>query len=473
MLKNASKSLTHYVRMYRWQTWHGLVLLVLCFSFLFGVRQFVNRQVTGDEPHYLLMTQSLLRDRDLNLYNNFQQKDYLPYYPFGLSPKGQVKDSQLAPDSTKWYSIHSVGIPYLLAPAFGLAGMQGAIFMMVIFATMVIWLTYLWVLEITRHRRAAIATSFILATSYFFSTLAGYFYPDMLMPLLTLGALLILHKKPTEPRYQILFGFLLGLLLLIHFKSLILVAPLSVAMLYKIWKLKHRLPWFVLPGIVPFLVYFVWSTYAWFGILNPAGIYQDLNIVGTISPPGIFTALLLDSRRGLFVYNPIFVLLIVGLSLWYRQARESLFITIMVMAPYLIVLCTFWGWFGGDAPAGRYVMDVLPLFMPALGFALLVAKDNWQKGIVGVLLGLTLLMTVLQTSLKTGYITYLTNDRTQVFVWIGERTGIAFDRLFPTFSISAHAVYPGTWAKAGIWVLLCVVLFMYGLSIARPQRRKR
>src|SRR5919201_4441008 len=39
---------------------------------------------TGDEPHYLIMTQSLLRDGDFDLRNNYEQKDYLEYYPYAL-----------------------------------------------------------------------------------------------------------------------------------------------------------------------------------------------------------------------------------------------------------------------------------------------------------------------------------------------------------------------------------------------------
>src|SRR5688572_22561004 len=35
---------------------------------------------TGDEPHYLLMTQSLLRDGDFDLRNNYEHMDYLEYY---------------------------------------------------------------------------------------------------------------------------------------------------------------------------------------------------------------------------------------------------------------------------------------------------------------------------------------------------------------------------------------------------------
>ena len=34
----------------------------------------------GDEPHYLVITQSLLQDHDLDIENNHARKDYAAYY---------------------------------------------------------------------------------------------------------------------------------------------------------------------------------------------------------------------------------------------------------------------------------------------------------------------------------------------------------------------------------------------------------
>ena len=41
---------------------------------------------SGDEPHYLVITQSLLRDGDLKIQNNHQRGDYREYYPADLEP---------------------------------------------------------------------------------------------------------------------------------------------------------------------------------------------------------------------------------------------------------------------------------------------------------------------------------------------------------------------------------------------------
>ena len=40
----------------------------------------------GDEPHYLIITQSLLYDGDLKIENNHARRDYAPYFEGTLQP---------------------------------------------------------------------------------------------------------------------------------------------------------------------------------------------------------------------------------------------------------------------------------------------------------------------------------------------------------------------------------------------------
>src|SRR5713101_2612145 len=51
-----------------------------------GAYQIFPRLPTGDEPHYLVITQSLLRDHDLKIENNHRRGDYREYYNQKLSP---------------------------------------------------------------------------------------------------------------------------------------------------------------------------------------------------------------------------------------------------------------------------------------------------------------------------------------------------------------------------------------------------
>ena len=80
------------------------------------------RVPAGDEPHYLVIAQSLLYDGDLRIENNHQQDQYLAYYDGILKPDFMRRgvDRQI-------YSIHAPGVAALVLPAFAAVGYPGAV----------------------------------------------------------------------------------------------------------------------------------------------------------------------------------------------------------------------------------------------------------------------------------------------------------------------------------------------------------
>ena len=67
----------------------------------------------GDEPHYLIITQSLVADRDLDIANNHARGDYRAFFPGELRP-----DFLRRGRHGEIYSIHAPGLPALLVPAY-------------------------------------------------------------------------------------------------------------------------------------------------------------------------------------------------------------------------------------------------------------------------------------------------------------------------------------------------------------------
>ena len=67
---------------------------------------------SGDEPHYMVMTQSLLTDGDLRIEDNHQRQEYRAYFNRELRPDYLTRgvDGQI-------YSVHPVGLPVLALPA--------------------------------------------------------------------------------------------------------------------------------------------------------------------------------------------------------------------------------------------------------------------------------------------------------------------------------------------------------------------
>ena len=82
----------------------ALAVLMLV-AFLAGARGLRTQMPTGDEPHYLIITQSLLLDGDLRIENNHRRGDHTAYVGGELPPDYLKRglDGEI-------YSIHAPGI---------------------------------------------------------------------------------------------------------------------------------------------------------------------------------------------------------------------------------------------------------------------------------------------------------------------------------------------------------------------------
>jgi hypothetical protein len=76
----------------------------------------------GDEPHYLILAQSLIKDGDLRIENNHRRGDYLEYSLNAATP-----DYLRRGVNGEIYSIHAPGLPILIAPALALFGYPGVV----------------------------------------------------------------------------------------------------------------------------------------------------------------------------------------------------------------------------------------------------------------------------------------------------------------------------------------------------------
>ena len=94
----------------------------------------------GDEPHYLVIAQSLWRDGDFRIENNHQRGDYREYFPRELDPHYLTRGSD-----GEIYSIHPVGLPILLAPIYAAGGYQLVVLTLMAMAAAAAALMWRWV----------------------------------------------------------------------------------------------------------------------------------------------------------------------------------------------------------------------------------------------------------------------------------------------------------------------------------------
>lgn len=460
--------------------WWNVALIIICFVFLLGFRLQMNPIPTGDEPHYLIMDYSLIHDHDLSLANNYGRNVRLGLPYTTLYYQGWPHVS--AKYANKQYSTHGFGLPVVLLPGFLFGQSAGAIIEMVLVATVVVWLTWRWTVEVTKSRKAAYFTAFVLSICYFFATLVGAIYPDMLIAALILITLICIERGYFRRRqHQLLLGIVLGFLVLVHLKAIVISLPALGVISYKFWRSDRKLPWVAIIVTLLFIAYYFLTLHQWFGVWSlsqvEGGQAFDSNPFRNVS------AMLFDANRGLLVYSPVLLLITVGLPLWLKKYRNSLVAMLLVVGPTMAVLSIIPNWNGSVSPTGRYVMEFLPAFMPALALAAERLREVWQRTIVGVLTGVTLIVTL--DAMLNRFPIILNNDvlwtRSSHFIQLQQITGVAFDRFLPQFSNTLDqygnkAMLFGRFGKFKVLACYVIVsaLLIYGFRLAyqKDQAKK-
>jgi hypothetical protein len=440
--------------------WFNFAAIVVCFLFLLGVRVMVGPPITGDEPHYLIMDYSLVHDRDLSLANNYDHGTPLGY-PLSYQGWPHVE----AKYANKQYSAHGIGLALFTLPGYIADKKDGVVFQMVLLAAFVVYLTWYWAKAVTKNRKVAYLAALLLTVCYFFNGLAGSIYPDMLISALTLMGLIAAQCFYKKPSHQLATGLILGALVNVHLKTIVVVAPLLLVYCYQHWKSERKLPWIAVLITAALVAYYFLSLHQWFGVWSLSHVEGGQSF--SASPKNNLTAMLFDANRGLLIYNPITILLFVGLPLWFKSNRSSLLMTLIALAPSMALLCMIPNWNGSASPTGRYLMEYLPAFIPAIAFAILRCTKNWQRAVIVALSSVTFLITIDATFNRFPQIN---NDifvtRPLLFAQIQLWTGFAFDRLLPIYSNNTILVSSYALAKVLLGYFFVLALFVYGVYLS-------
>jgi hypothetical protein len=309
--------------------------------------------VRGDEPHYLIMTVSLIEDGDLRLKNNYEIECVAGEIYGCVAPHA-------FPFEHAWVPYHQAGLSFLIAPFYSIARIGGARLTTVAIASLLPLLLTLWLQQHVTGRDAVLFTlAACLSVPFLFG--ASALYPDLPAGVLVFGLTWWLINSSDRPDTRstlswMAFWLLAGLLCWLNLKFILATAILSGWALVVLrptgrWKLHpaHATALAVLIGPCALAAFHYWG----FG-----------NIIGgrggtelTSSPMRallFFLGLHLDQAQGLFVQNPFLLAGVPALVIWARRKPfEAMAWTLL----YLSLVATNslqMGRYGGDGPAGRY-----------------------------------------------------------------------------------------------------------------------
>jgi hypothetical protein len=439
----------------------GVAALAL---FVAGAWMFRDRLPDGDEPHYLIITQSLLSDGDVRIENNHARGDYFPYHPDELRP-----DYLQRGRNGSIYSIHSPGVSVLIAPAFALAGWPGAAAFMSLLAAGAAMLGWRTAWRLTGDAGAA-----WVAAAAFAITAPGYFHAFTVFPdgagaacvALAVSVLVALDSGHPVSRAALAgAGAALALLPWLHTRFAVLAGGLGAILLLRLWSRTDRRPAATALLAVPVVSAAAWFAYFWviWGTPNPAAPYGQATQSAWSHLKPALPGLLFDQQFGLLANAPVYAAAGVGFVALARGHRRLAIELTALCAVYLVAVGTYRMWWGGHSAPARFLVAMLPALTPPLAF-------GWARGSAAgraftlVLLAISVALVVPRLVVDGGSLAYNERDGSDLLLdWMNRSVNL------PLAWPSLHRdVVPDAWRDIGAW---CVAAGTVGGAALFTSRR--
>jgi hypothetical protein len=320
----------------------------------------------GDEPHYLVITQSLLYDGDLKIENNHRRGDYHAYFAGNLNP-----DSVRLGRNGAIYSIHAPGVPALVLPAFAIGGYHGVVIFLLFLSSAGCALAWWLAWRVTGSTGAAWFGWAAVALGPPFLLESFTVYPDGPGATIVLTGFWALLRADWEREGRVeswkpwmLHGTALAALPWMHTRFAVLAATLGGLILARLARGPNPFVKAAAFLTVPALSALAWLAFflTIYGTPDPSAPYG-----GQVQSSFAFLlngagGLLFDQGFGLLAFAPVLVCAVAGFRRVPRLAVEWL----IVATPYLLAVTTFAMWWAGwSGPARFFVPLLLPLAIPA------------------------------------------------------------------------------------------------------------
>lgn len=332
--------------------------------------------LAGDEPHYLMMTLSLVRDHDLFLEDEYSRPIlYYAWYPADLWPGHTVqgRDGHLV-------SFHDFGFPIVLTIPYALGGWQLVLVAMPLMAALTLREVYLLLRVTGCDRTIALLAGAAVGFSLPFVVYAIYVFAEIPLALASAVALrqIWTADRGAQGGNAVVAGLATATLPWLHVRAWPLAFGLLLAgtLVWRDWRRRTRLGAPLVVGTIAYTALTSWML----GRPLPTPLVTFFSSGGSLPVPRdpLPGALLLDQLQpwlapydGLLLLAPVFVLAFAGVPLVARMGRAGLG-TVIAAALYSVSLGTWTIYFAGSGwgPPARYMVPEVPLLAVPLGATL-------------------------------------------------------------------------------------------------------
>jgi hypothetical protein len=438
----------------RWNA--NSVALASLLVYLALIPAMMRSAVDGDEPFYLLMTESLVRDHDLDLQNQYRdlghsqtgRTDLVPQPGDPVGPRGEQ------------YSRHEPLLSVLMVPGYLAAGLPGALVTIALFGALLVRST----VRLFEDEGISSQTTRIV------------------IPLIALGPPIIFYSVRIWPEVPAAFCFVEAIravrarrekrwipaliaLSLLKLRFVLVAAVLAVRAIAG-----HRISRKWAAGalltviLVPLLIAWMFSG----SVLNVHTTHELMPGRSGAYATGLF-GLVLDGAAGLLWQAPIYGLALLALVRW-RSMPEGFRLGCAAAALYIIYLLPRDEWHGGWSPPLRYIAFLVPIL--GLGAAAVLDRakarcsseiDGWVAVFVGAISIWTLIL-VIHGIAFPWRLFHIADGQNFIGESLSEAHGADFSRLFPSFIRVNRAAIVGA-------VVLISALIAYAAGMHRLLAR--
>lgn len=404
---------------------------------------------TGDEPHYLLISTSVLRDGDVDLANDYSEERHLPFYPGPLTPRHVVLSA-----SGHEYSFHGHGVALLTLPAFAWGSVDAV--RLTFLSISALGIAALW----TAARMASVSRSAsaiavaVLTSATPFMAQSSAIYPDgpgaAIVCLALLTALRLERGMSTSATWLTATGAALALLPWLHLRFSSLAAAFGLAVLWLLRRTPDRGSNALVFLAAPVISATLWfaSTWVMFETFDPTAPFRQKASGSLAAAPTGLLGLLTDHEYGLLPYAPAFVFAAGGVLGLIRQfpvtaaaALVSIMATVLTGASFV--------WWGGTSSPARFLVPVLPVL--ALSFSVWWSRATaWSRTAASATIGVGAVVTSATAFAGRGqFVINAPDARHSIFEWANGVVDLpaALPSLFrPDGGIGQEATIACLWA---------------------------
>jgi len=399
----------------------------------------------GDEPYYLLQADSILRDHDLDLTNQFRTAGALT----GRGDLGPQVGDPLGP-AGELYSRHEPFLAILLLPGTWLGGKLGAALTIALFGCLLIRSTLRFLEEEGISRR-----TMVIAFGFVAFGPPILFYATRIWPEVPGAWFFVEAVRGLRSRRPVrFFPFLLALGLL-KLRFLLAAAVLLVMFVwrYRRWR----------PAVLAAILLLVPMGLVWWITGNPLNVHssQELALQEPLKYVRGLAGSILDGGHGILFQAPFYFLAALGLAFIGRMPegyRAGLGGTTL----YLLLLIPREEWHGGWAPPLRYLVMLMPVL--ALGAAAVL--DRWARPpLLVVVMAVVTAARMIHGIAFPWRLFHIADGQNAFGEWLSLHQGSDFSRLFPSFvRLNRAALIAGA-----ILVMVMLMMVVFSRVSWRPR----